>query len=287
MSRYLIVWFIILGALGFEYTVLNFAPDKSLLLILQKKGYLNEALELTPAPGRPLSLWLGWAGLGLMVIMNLYSMRKRIGFMQNWGRLSSWLNFHVFCGLLGPTFILFHCNFKVRGLVGISFWSMVISFSSGIIGRYFYVQMLREKKQFEDEAESIEARLKKLLQQKEVPVAEEVFAEYKNQALVFVGMPQGLQTELNPWATLVNSIVGDMRLSFGNFRSRSLSGSVSGWASLYDIILLQYAVQKRRAHFLGGFQKLMGYWHTFHFPFAIFMYIVAVIHVAAALVLGV
>ena len=124
MRFFLYLWLLLAIALSFEYWALNFHPSLSLL-------------HLSPEPGRPLSLWLGWVGLGLMVIMNVYSLRKRISGLGGWGRLSSWLNFHVFCGLVGPTLILFHCNFKVRGLVAISFWSMITSFSSGIIGRYF------------------------------------------------------------------------------------------------------------------------------------------------------
>lgn len=281
MSRYLTTWLIILVVISFEYFALNFSPGSSLLLSLQKRGFINEALEISAQPGRKVSLWLGWVGLGLMIFMNLYSMRKRLDFMKNLGKLSSWLNFHIFCGLLGPTLILFHSNFKVRGLVSISFWSMVISFTSGIVGRYFYVQMLREKSHLEEDAQKIDDKLKLFLEKSAQNFNEDLYKTTKHNALVLAGLPRGLQTELNPFSALYHSILGDFRLAVGQLKI-DLS-----WPTGSRYFLQSYAISVRRALFLSAFQKLMGYWHTFHFPFAIFMYVVAVIHVAAALVLGV
>ena len=50
-------------------------------------------------------------------------------------------------------------------------------------------------------------------------------------------------------------------------------------ARLYD-----YAIIKRKIHFSEHFRRLLGYWHSFHLPFAFFMYFVAIIHIAVALI---
>lgn len=281
MKNYLITWILLFALVGYEYFALNFSPQLSLLLKLQNKGLITSVLEISPVPGRIVSLWLGWLGLGIMVLMNLYSMRKRIGFMQNWSKLSNWLNFHIFCGLVGPTFILFHCNFKVRGIVGISFWSMVVSFTSGIIGRYFYGQIIREQTNYEAEVIQRETQLVKVLESSRINITEDELFKYKQSALVFVGLQEGETEFINPLFAFFSSIMGDIRLSF------KLPDCPQNWPLAARYILVEYALSKRRALFLIPFQKLMGYWHTFHFPFAMFMYAVAVIHVAAALVLGV
>lgn len=280
MKFYTAIWLLIFAAVGLEYYFLNFNPSRSVLLLLQAKGVLRDSLKISPDPGRPVSLWLGWLGLGIMIIMNLYSMRKRMGFMQSWGKLSSWLNFHVFCGLVGPTFILFHCNFKVRGIVGISFWSMVVSFSSGIIGRYFYVQMMKAKSDFEKEAEKGTQYLRKVLDKNKVPFEEEELVHCLNQAQNFVGVPKNVEN-LNPVSAFLSSSFGDIRLMFAQ------PATPQGWPVVTKMVVSEIAVQQRRALLLESFQRLMGYWHTFHFPFAIFMYLAAVIHVAAALVFGI
>lgn len=280
MKFYTSIWLLIFAVVGLEYYFLNYHPSRSVLLLLQAKGILRDSLKINADPGRPVSLWLGWLGLGLMIIMNLYSLRKRWGVLQSWGKLSNWLNFHVFCGLVGPTFILFHCNFKVRGIVGISFWSMVVSFSSGIIGRYFYVQMMRAKADFEKEAEKGMSYLRKVLENNKVAFEEEEIKHCLNQALVFVGVPRNVEN-LNPVSAFISSSAGDLRLLF------SQPTTPSGWPVMTKMVISEIAVQQRRAVLLESFQSLMGYWHTFHFPFAIFMYLAAVIHVAAALVFGI
>lgn len=280
MKIYNSIWLLALIFLSYEYFALNFNPHLSLLLSLQQKGILRDSLKISTDPGRPLSLWLGWLGLGFMILMNLYSMRKRIGAFQKYGKLSSWLNFHVFCGLIGPTFILFHCNFKVRGIVGISFWSMVVSFSSGIIGRYFYVQMLRAKVDLINEAEKIMSKLKNQLEKNQIAFDQAIMDQYVNQTMKFVGVPEDVSS-LNPIKALVSSMAGDLR------RMISEPAVPTHWPPYTKKVLTEIAVQKRRALFLESFQSLMGYWHTFHFPFAVFMYVAAVIHVAAALVFGI
>ena len=281
MKKYMSLWIFCFVLVGFEYYALNFHTHLSILTKLQAKGLIRDTLEVSPVPGRAVSLWLGWIGLSLMLIMNLYSMRKRFRFMQSWGKLSDWLNFHVFCGLLGPTFILFHCNFKVRGIVAISFWSMVVSFTSGIIGRYFYVQMLREKNFFDTEAERIDAKIKRNLERAKITLTAEEDVSYKNLALAYAGLPPEDAEQINPFTALASALAGDIRLSL------KPPPVPKAWPQNIKYLLAGYAVNKRRAAFLLPFQKLMGYWHAFHFPFAVFMYVVAVIHVLAALVLGV
>src|SRR5438094_505158 len=47
------------------------------------------------------SFELGWAGLGSMVLMHVYSLRRRVRAMAGMGKLRSWLRFHIFLGLQG------------------------------------------------------------------------------------------------------------------------------------------------------------------------------------------
>jgi hypothetical protein len=87
---------------------------------------------------------LGIIGSVLMLLNFLYSWRKRNEFNEKFGRLKTWLEFHMFVGLFGPTLILYHSAFKLQGIVAVvCFVSMIIVVVSGIIGRYIYVQIPR------------------------------------------------------------------------------------------------------------------------------------------------
>ena len=280
MRKWIGLWLLLTFAVGVEFWLLRKGSNFSLLRTLQSKGILSESLKLNTIPGRPFSLWMGWTGLGLMILMNLYSMRKRVAFMQGLGKLSGWLNFHIFCGLMGPSLILFHCDFKVRGLVSISFWSMVVSFSSGIIGRYFYVQLLKAKSELDRDCQKFADFLSKTLEKYSVQVSESDKSFVLEQAAQFAGVPVEKENA-GLLSVLFSSMAGDFRKEFSDFK---IPGN---WPSVAAPISVEYGVALRRKLFLESFQRLMGYWHAFHFPFAIFMYVVAVIHVAAALILGV
>lgn len=274
---FLWLWLAILGVLSFEYFQLH-QEKHGLVVLLMKSGVITKSLNTSPEPGRPISLFLGWSGISVMILTNLYILRKRMALMQGWGKLSNWLNFHIFCGLTGPTFIIFHSDFHARGLVAVSFWSMIISASSGVIGRYFYLQLARFESEFQDQAEFYMTRLKRLIEKRGGEVKDETLERYKHQALVTAG---AIGSVGNPFSVFARSFAGDIRMLVHPPTAPPEAGDLGPFA------LKSFAVNKRRARYLESFRRLMGYWHTFHLPFAIFMYVAAAFHIAAALILGV
>jgi len=95
-------------------------------------------------------------------------------------------------------------------------------------------------------------------------------------ALGGAGTKQLQQTTLSLF--LYRSIRGDINLMFslpptpwpGN---RSIRKRLREWARL-----------RRRLIFINYYKVMFGYWRTFHTPFAVFMYIVAVIHIISSLI---
>jgi hypothetical protein len=51
-------------------------------------------------------------------------------------------------------------------------------------------------------------------------------------------------------------------------------------------LVLKKTLLERRILFLNRIQQLFHYWHVFHKPFAIIMYIIMIVHVAVAVWLG-
>ena len=93
----------------------------------------------------------------MLVLLLIYSVRKRSKLMKGKGALSLWLKFHIFLGVAGPILITFHSSFKLRGIVGISYWSMVIVALSGLVGGIF---MRKFAEQFQAEQKN-QQKLKK------------------------------------------------------------------------------------------------------------------------------
>lgn len=83
--------------------------------------------------------WMGLIGGVIMLLAYIYSMRKHIPGMQRLSTLGRWLRIHIAFGIVGPVLIIPHTTFKFESLNGtIAFFSMVIVYLSGVIGRYLY-----------------------------------------------------------------------------------------------------------------------------------------------------
>lgn len=86
---------------------------------------------------------LGIVGFILMLMTEtLYSLRKRSR-SARWGRMSSWLQFHIFTGLVGPYMILLHTSWKFNGLAGVTTLFTVVIVISGFVGRYIFTRIPR------------------------------------------------------------------------------------------------------------------------------------------------
>src|SRR3989304_4051891 len=92
----------------------------------------------TPAAREFFGHALGVLGFTLMLMTEtLYSLRKRTR-AARWGRMSAWLEFHIFTGLVGPFLVLLHSSWKFNGLAGVVTLLTVIVVLSGFFGRYIY-----------------------------------------------------------------------------------------------------------------------------------------------------
>jgi len=86
---------------------------------------------------------LGVFGFLLMLMTEiLYSLRKRSR-LARWGRMSDWLQFHIFTGLVGPFMVLLHSSWKFNGLAGALTLLTIIIVASGFVGRYIYTRIPR------------------------------------------------------------------------------------------------------------------------------------------------
>jgi hypothetical protein len=78
----------------------------------------------------------------MMLTLLLYPIRKRLGFMKNWGILPTWFKWHMVFGVLGPALIMFHSTFYIGSInAGVALVCMLLVSGSGIFGRFFYTKI--------------------------------------------------------------------------------------------------------------------------------------------------
>lgn len=103
---------------------------------------LDDAGEV-PAASEFFGHAIGIVGFTMMLMTEtLYSLRKRSR-RARWGRMSSWLQFHIFTGIVGPYMVLLHSSWKFHGLAGATTLLTVVIVFSGFIGRYIFTRIPR------------------------------------------------------------------------------------------------------------------------------------------------
>jgi hypothetical protein len=121
-----------------HFSALLFATAVILLLIVGWQSRLDR--YITPETG--IGYWLGIVGAAMMVSLLIYPLRKRYRALHWLGPVRYWFRIHKMLGILGPVFILFHCNFSLGAInSNFSLVCMLLVTLSGLIGRYFYTRI--------------------------------------------------------------------------------------------------------------------------------------------------
>ena len=115
----------------------------AMILITGVYGLVTVFTREIPPASELFGHGLGITGFTLMLMTEtLYSLRKRSRSIK-WGRMSNWLQFHIFTGLVGPYMVLLHTSWKFSGIAGVTTLLTVIIVISGFIGRYIFTRVPR------------------------------------------------------------------------------------------------------------------------------------------------
>jgi hypothetical protein len=248
---------------------------------LRVRGYADAHRLLRPSGSA--GHLMGILGIVLMLAMQLYTVRKRWPRSRWPGSLSFWLEFHIFCGLLGPALITFHTSLRFNGVVSVGFWSMVLVMASGFVGRYLYIRIPKTIRGTEVSVGEIEARtreLKAVLATTTLPVTLVLRVE------AFEARETQLAGDLPTWTGLLFGELA-LRLRLRVLR-RAIRRSGVDRAVLHDALALvaERAFLLRRIAYLKRTKKLFDLWHVLHKPLAYLMLVIVALHIATAVYFG-
>jgi hypothetical protein len=115
-------------------------------------------LERYIAPQRGLGYWLGIIGGSMMLLLLLYSARKRANWLSWMGGIPAWFEIHMVLGVVGPVLVLFHANFSLGATnSNVALICMLLVAGSGVIGRYIYTRVHASLGGKEDTLEDLQA----------------------------------------------------------------------------------------------------------------------------------
>jgi hypothetical protein len=244
-------------------------------------------------PGEGLGYALGVVGGSLMLILLLYSGRKRIPLLRHLGPTRHWFRMHMMFGVVGPILILYHCNFQIGALNSrVALYCTLLVAASGLVGRYLYARIHHG-------LYGNKSSLRQLITAMQA-------SEAQTSSNPGFGAPtRRILTELSEAVlvrppSLLAAVIQPITLSikthwlyFG--LKRELFASIDSQANASSVIdqhrenlrrvsskYLQVRLAEiRRVAQFGLFERLFALWHVVHVPFFILLVLSACVHVLA------
>jgi hypothetical protein len=221
----------------------------------------------------------GVLGFILMLMTEfLYSQRKRSR-SARWGKMASWLQFHIFTGIVGPYLVLLHASWKFNGLAGVVTLLMLVVVLSGFVGRYIYTAVPRSADGAVLESDDLSQAI----------------------ANVETGLSEWLTTYPRPATQLQPLLAGasggqsELALIFGRgllewqtrFQWWQLKNQLQGLPReqvnhLENLIRRRQTLQRQIAS-LAMARRLLALWHAVHVPIGMTLFFAAFVHILGAI----
>ncbi len=247
---------------------------------LRVRGYHHARALLKPSGA--VAHWCGVAGVLMMFVPLLYQVRKRWKRLRRWGALKTWLEVHIFCGVVGPVLVTVHTAMRFNGIISVAYWSMALVVLSGFVGRYLYVRIPKTIRGTELGYDGIIDRateLKMRLIEMRLPAT--LFAQID--AFERAAAPEPHAVTLA--AHLLNQVRTRraLRRLHGRLHAAGLDPHLA--AAVVHLSSERVALLARLAY-LHQTRRLFGAWHVFHQPLVYVMFAIATLHVGVALYFG-
>ena len=235
-----------------------------------------------------LGYWLGIIGGLMMLLLLVYPLRKRNTSLSFLGGIKPWFQVHMMLGVMGPTAILYHCNFDTGALnSNVALFCMLIVASSGLLGRYFYAKIHHglygqraTLQQLQSAASGDQSELQNQLPF--LPHLAEQLTHYEAHA---IAASRGLFSFIKlPWLNISSSFA---YLKLKRFCDKGIRASVDDPKQQRVLrrqskrLLQHYFDTVVKVAELDFYRRLFALWHVLHLPLFIMMLITGIVHVIA------
>lgn len=246
--------------------------------------------------GSALGLSLGFAAFALIVVLMLYGVRKR-AYRSRAGRMESWLQSHVYLGLLSVAVVLLHGGFHFADRLAVAaLAALVLVVVTGLAGAILYTTVPRLLTEVESDLSPAETseRLNQLAQSMARLAA--------GRSAAFQRIQRSLLAESRPGRLAGWRIVLTGRRPRSAPAATNRPGAGGGddepaWSALLGRVergeheelrrLLVLSRQHKELHqrlaYQQRYRNLLDAWLWLHLPLSLALLVLAVAHAAAAL----
>ena len=246
---------------------------------------------LTPKSG--FGYALGIIGGSCVLLLLLYSLRKRVRWLAFMGSVARWFEVHMVLGVLAPICILYHANFSTGATnSNVALFCMLIVAGSGLIGRYIYTHIhfgLYGRKMSLGELRSSADRLRTL--ESTIAFLPELVSrlEAEEKRLLASGPRLPVLSLLKPATVTGHAVLSRWRLH--RYVSKALKRAARSSPTIaaqrrrlrrtaFAYVDRRLAATRHVAEF-EAYERLFSLWHVLHLPLFFMLLIAGIVHVIA------
>lgn len=264
------------------------------IAILSLLGYAwSVRLERHITAESGLGYALGITGGTMLLVVLLYPFRKRQKSWRVLGKVPAWFRLHMFLGILGPTLIVLHSNFRLSAInSAVAMMAMLTVVTSGLVGRFLYaklhVGLYGQKAEMTELYRDAHALLAGF--GADITNAQSLMNRLREaEAAIF-------ERTLSPWSsfTLILGMKFKRRRQYRSLLAEAkallaATANRDGWRAqdlqarqaLAGQQLREFQSALRKAAGLRFYERLFSVWHHLHLPLFILLIVAAVVHIFA------
>jgi hypothetical protein len=230
---------------------------------------------------------LGIAGGSLMLLLLMYSARKRAPWLAFLGTVQGWFQTHMVLGLVGPLLVLFHSNFSLGATnSNVALFCMLVVSVSGLFGRYFYGRIHVGFEGRKSDFNELRAELEQIQQESDAaPYMSEIAMQLKVGTLQMTEGLAAVPKVLRP--PFIGARAHLLRWRLGRLIDRRSREAPSAAAAgklqrrrMRDLVA-RYIDAARKVVEFEAYERLFSVWHMLHLPLFFMLLLAGLVHVVA------
>jgi hypothetical protein len=267
------------------------------LALINVAGVPYYRLSLAERVRSPLHAWLrpsgaigqsaGLLALLIFVFLWLYPLRKKYRALAFTGSVARWLDVHILAAIGLPLLLAIHASWRFDGIVGLGYFAMLVVCASGVVGRYLYVRIPRSRSGVASSREEVAIERRALIAD---IAAETGLDPFVVEQTLSVSGPSGSTSVTRTLLHLVSDDITRWRLTRAlRRRLREARGGKALDAATLDRVVRLAGREislEQQLRMLDATQRVFGYWHVAHRPFAVTALVAVIIHVAVVVAVG-
>jgi hypothetical protein len=267
------------------------------LVLLNVAGGPYYRLSLGERARSPLHDWLkpsgvvgqsaGLLALLIFIFLWLYPLRKKYRVLAFTGSIARWLDVHILAAIGLPLLLAIHASWRFDGIVGLGYYAMLVVCASGVVGRYLYVRIPRSRSGVASTREEVAVERRALITDIAAETGLDPFVVEQTLAVSVSTDSTGVvRTLLHLASNDVTRWRATRALRKRLESARDIEALDAGSIDRVVELAGREISLAQQLRMLDATQRVFGYWHVAHRPFAVTALVAVIIHVAVVVAVG-